>query len=42
MNDTMERQNSTATRSDYFGYDAEDKVCSVYIHFIDIEKDYDD
>lgn len=26
----------------YFGYDAEDKVCSVYIHFIDIEKDYDD
>ncbi len=22
MNDTMERQNSTATRSDYFGYDA--------------------
>ncbi|CVI72941.1 hypothetical protein NDGK_02802 [Clostridiales bacterium CHKCI001] len=26
----------------YFGYDAEDKVCGVYIRFIDIEKDCDD
>ena len=26
----------------YFGYDAEDKVCGVYIHFIDIEKEYND
>lgn len=26
----------------YFGYDAEGKVCGVYIRFIDIEKDCDD
>lgn len=26
----------------YFGYDADGKVCGVYIHFIDIEADYEE
>lgn len=26
----------------YFGYDAEKNVCAVYVHFIDIESDYDE
>ena len=26
----------------YFGYDADGKVCAVYIHFIDIEADYEE
>ena len=26
----------------YFGYDADGKVCGVYIHFIDVEEEYKD
>lgn len=26
----------------YFGYDADGKVCGVYVHFIDVEEDYSD